>query len=55
MCTTSGAGYCTLDLDALLAGPEEIALRALGSVIETVGARNTTLNLAKLESIGPSA
>jgi tRNA(Ile)-lysidine synthase len=50
-CLTSDAGYCTLDIEALLAGPEEIALRALGSVIEIVGARNTTLNLAKLESL----
>jgi len=50
-CLTSDAGYCTFDIEALLAGPEEIALRALGSVIEIVGARNTTLNLAKLESL----
>jgi tRNA(Ile)-lysidine synthase len=50
-CQTSDAGYCTLDIKALFGTPEEIALRALGSVIETVGARNTTLNLAKLESL----
>ncbi len=48
---TSDAGYCTLDIEALLAAPEEIALRTLGSVIEVVGARNATLNLAKLESL----
>jgi hypothetical protein len=48
---TSDAGYCTLNIEALLAAPEEIALRALGSVIEAVGARNATLNLAKLESL----
>ena len=42
-CQTSDAGYCTLDIKALFGTPEEIALRALGSVIETVGARNTTL------------
>ena len=50
-CTTSGAGYCTLDVEALLEVPEEIALRALGSVVEVVGARPTTLRLAKLESL----
>lgn len=50
-CVTSGAGYCTLDVEALLNAPEEIALRALGSVIETVGARSATSNLAKLESL----
>jgi tRNA(Ile)-lysidine synthase len=47
----SGAGYCTLDVEALLSAPEEIALRALGSVIEAVGARQTTVRLAKLESL----
>jgi tRNA(Ile)-lysidine synthase len=50
-CKTSGAGYCTLDVEALLEAPEEIALRALGSVVEAVGARHTTLRLAKLESL----
>jgi tRNA(Ile)-lysidine synthase len=50
-CVTSDAGYCTLNIEALLAAPEEIALRTLGSVIEVVGARNATLNLAKLESL----
>jgi hypothetical protein len=50
-CVTNDAGYCTLDIEALLAAPEEIALRTLGSVVEVVGARNATLNLAKLESL----
>jgi tRNA(Ile)-lysidine synthase len=50
-CLTSEAGYCTLDIGALLAAPEEIALRALGSVIEAVGARLATVRLAKLESL----
>jgi len=50
-CTTSGAGYCTLDVEALLALPEEIALRALGSVVEAVGARQAISRLAKLESL----
>jgi tRNA(Ile)-lysidine synthase len=50
-CRMSDAGYCTLDIEALFDAPEEIALRALGSVIETIGARNTTLSLAKLESL----
>jgi tRNA(Ile)-lysidine synthase len=50
-CTTSEAGYCTLDVEALLAAPEEIALRALGSVIDAVGARQAILRLAKLESL----
>ncbi len=47
----ASAGYCTLDIEALLDAPEEIALRVLGSVIEAVGARNANLNLAKLESL----
>lgn len=50
-CATSSAGYCTLDIGALLDAPDEIALRVLGSVIEAVGARNANLNLAKLESL----
>lgn len=48
---TSAAGYAGIDLTALLDAPEEIALRALATVIDTVGAAAEPARLAKLESL----
>lgn len=47
----SQAGYCLLERESLLAAPEEIALRALGRMIEAVGARGVAIRLAKLEAL----
>jgi tRNA(Ile)-lysidine synthase len=47
----SAAGYATVDLGALLAAPEEIALRALARLIASVGGGEEPLRLAKLEAL----
>jgi tRNA(Ile)-lysidine synthase len=47
----SEAGYCLLAADALEAAPEEIALRALGRVLVSVGGRSEPVRLAKLEAL----
>lgn len=43
--------HATIDRDALLAVPQEIALRALARVIETVGGSEEPVRLAKLEAL----
>ena len=48
---TSEAGYATVDQDALLAAPQEIALRALSRLIASVGGGEEPLQLSKLESV----
>jgi len=48
---TRATGYAELDLAALLAGPEEIALRALARLIGTVGGGAEPVRLAKLETL----
>ncbi len=45
------AGYATVDLGALLAAPEEIALRTLAHLIAMVGGGGEPLRLAKLEAL----
>jgi tRNA(Ile)-lysidine synthase len=45
------AGYATVDLNALLAAPEEIALRALARLIATVGGGEEPVRLARLEAL----
>ncbi len=47
----SEAGYATVDQDALLAAPPEIALRALSRLIAMVGGGEEPLRLAKLEAL----
>jgi tRNA(Ile)-lysidine synthase len=47
----SEAGYALLDRDALLAAPQEIALRALAQLISAVGGRGEPARLAKLEAL----
>jgi len=47
----SPAGFATVDLDALLDQPQEIALRALARLIAAVGGREEPLRLAKLEAL----
>ena len=47
----SEAGYGLIARDALLAAPEEIALRALARVVGSVGGRAKPLQLAKLEAL----
>ncbi len=47
----SEAGYCLLERESLLAAPQEIVLRALGRMIEAVGARGVAIRLAKLEAL----
>lgn len=48
---TSAAGYAAIALPALLAAPEEIALRALARLIGTVGGAVEPARLAKLETL----
>jgi len=48
---TSAAGYAVINLAALVAAPEEIALRALSRLIATVGGGEDPVRLAKLESL----
>jgi tRNA(Ile)-lysidine synthase len=47
----SEAGYCLIGRDALVAVPEEIALRVVGRAVTAVGGRERPLQLAKLESL----
>jgi tRNA(Ile)-lysidine synthase len=47
----SEAGYAIVDRDALLAAPQEIALRALSRLIAMVGGGEEPLRLAKLEAL----
>lgn len=47
----SEAGFCRLDRNALVAAPEEIALRALSRVIAAVGGCGEPIRLAKLEAL----
>ena len=47
----SGAGYATVDRNALLAAPQEIALRALSRLIAVVGGGEEPLRLAKVETL----
>jgi len=48
---TSAAGYAVIDLAALVAAPEEIALRALSRLIATIGGGEDPVRLAKLEAL----
>jgi tRNA(Ile)-lysidine synthase len=48
---TNIAGYAGIDLAALLAAPEEIALRSLVRLIGVVGAASEPVRLAKLEAL----
>jgi len=45
------AGYATVDRDRLMAAPEDIALRALGTVVTAVGGRQHRPPLDKLERL----
>ncbi len=45
------AGFCTIATEALAAAPEEIALRALARVLESVGGRPEPIRLSKLETL----
>ena len=45
----SEAGYCLIERAALIATPEEIALRALARSVNAVSGRESPLQLAKLE------
>jgi tRNA(Ile)-lysidine synthase len=47
----SEAGYCEIERAALIAAPEEIALRVLARAVNAVGGREAPLQLAKLESL----
>ena len=47
----SPAGYASVDLPALLAAPEEVALRALARLIGAVGGSSAPVRLAKLETL----
>ena len=47
----SEAGYCLVARDALIAAPEEIALRALARMVTALGGRAKPLRLAKLEAL----
>jgi tRNA(Ile)-lysidine synthase len=47
----SAAGYAMVDLDALLAEPEEIVLRVVARLIAGVGGGEELLRLAKLEAL----
>lgn len=47
----SEAGYCELERAALIAAPEEIALRVLAQAVNVVSGRERPLQLAKLESL----
>jgi tRNA(Ile)-lysidine synthase len=43
--------HAAIERDALLAAPQEIALRGLGRVIEAVGGSEEPVRLAKLEAL----
>lgn len=45
------AGYCAIERAALIAAPEEIALRVLARAVNAVSGREAPLRLAKLESL----
>jgi tRNA(Ile)-lysidine synthase len=45
------ADHAVIDQDALLAAPQEIALRALARIIEAVGGSEEPVRLAKLEAL----
>jgi len=47
----SEAGYCLVDHAALIAAPEEIALRVLARAVNAVSGKESPLQLAKLESL----
>jgi tRNA(Ile)-lysidine synthase len=47
----SEAGYCLVERAALIAAPEEIALRVLARTVNAVSGREAPLQLAKLESL----
>jgi tRNA(Ile)-lysidine synthase len=47
----SEAGYCLIERAALIAAPEEIALRVLARAVNAVSGREAPLQLAKLESL----
>jgi tRNA(Ile)-lysidine synthase len=47
----SAAGYALIDHDALLAAPQEIALRVLARLIAIVGGGEEPVRLAKLEAL----
>ena len=47
----SEAGYCLVARDALIAAPEELALRALTRMVTALGGRAKPLRLAKLEAL----
>jgi tRNA(Ile)-lysidine synthase len=47
----SEAGYCLIEHAALIAAPEEIALRVLARSVNAVSGRESPLQLAKLESL----
>ena len=47
----SEAGYCAIERAALIAAPEEIALRVLARAVNAVSGREAPLRLAKLESL----
>jgi tRNA(Ile)-lysidine synthase len=47
----SEAGYCVIERAALIAVPEEIALRVLARAVNAVSGREAPLRLAKLESL----
>jgi tRNA(Ile)-lysidine synthase len=47
----SEAGYCLIERAALIAAPEEIALRALARSVNAVSGRESPLQLGKLESL----
>jgi tRNA(Ile)-lysidine synthase len=49
--TMSEAGYGLIERDALIAAPEEIALRALARMLTAIGGREGPLRLAKLEAL----
>jgi tRNA(Ile)-lysidine synthase len=48
---THRAGFCTLDVQALAAAPEEIGLRALARIIMAVGGLELTPRLERLEQL----
>jgi tRNA(Ile)-lysidine synthase len=47
----SEAGYCLIERAALIAAPEEIALRALARSVNAVSGRESPLELGKFESL----
>jgi tRNA(Ile)-lysidine synthase len=49
--TVHDAGHCRLDQETLIKAPEEIALRALGRMLEAVGGQPGAPRLARLEAL----